>query len=386
MKIYFLLFFFLFNIIINSINIDKNIYNKLLSQLNIIDEYKNSTFGIQLGANNPCEDSFFIHNITLLNMEGIFFSIFDGHGGYLLSKYANLLLYPYFLESFNLNKLEKNLNKRIIKSLKDSYKRIETEFLKIAFNEHLKENNKYSYLGSCALSAIIINKKIFIANLGDSKARLFFIDKNNNKYKNYTKYKVKKVSKVFNIRKKSEQKKMKKKYPDDNDIYRCYGPKSCYVKGILQPTRTLGDYTLKYVYFNINDFKNKDLLKQFEQYFQGPYISSKPDIQIYDIQDNYKYLIMGSDGLWDVIKSKEMSELIYTFIDNNNQNELFKNKNYNHLEKITYGLINYALSVYSKEVNINGNYKYILDTPFGKDRRNMHDDITIITCDISKYN
>ena len=30
-------------------------------------------------------------------------------------------------------------------------------------------------------------------------------------------------------------------------------------------------------------------------------------------------------------------------------------------------------------------YKFILETPFGHERRNMHDDITIITCDLSKY-
>ena len=31
------------------------------------------------------EDTFFIQNITLLNYEGIFLSIFDGHGGDKLS-------------------------------------------------------------------------------------------------------------------------------------------------------------------------------------------------------------------------------------------------------------------------------------------------------------
>ena len=146
-------------------SVDQKLYDKLLSQLNIIDNFKESTFGLQLGANNPCEDSFFIQNISLLNNDGIFFSIFDGHGGYKLSRFANLLLFPYFLESFNIYKFEQDLNKRIIISLKEAYERIEIEFLKIAFNERLKGNNDYSFLGACALSAIVINKKIFVANL-----------------------------------------------------------------------------------------------------------------------------------------------------------------------------------------------------------------------------
>ena len=155
-------------------------------------------------------------------------------------------MYPYFLESFNLNKFEQNLNQRIINSLKEAYNRIEMEFLKISFNERLKGNSKFSHLGSCALSALIINKKLYVANLGDSKARIFFSEKKNFKNNSYLKYKFKKVSKVFNIRKKSEQKRMKKSYPNDKDIFKCYGDKACYVKGMLQPTRSLGDYTLKY--------------------------------------------------------------------------------------------------------------------------------------------
>ena len=377
------IFIFFFQVIYN-INIGKKTRKKLLSQLTIKDDYKESIFGLQLGANDPCEDSFFIQNITLLNNSGVFFSIFDGHGGYLLSRYANLLLYPYFLESFNSNKFEQNLTERIINSLKDSYHRIEIEFLKIVFNERIKGNNNYSRVGSCAISAIIINREIYVANLGDSKARLFLSMKKSVKNNSYLLYKVKKVSKVFNIRKKSEQDRMKKSYPYDKYIYRCYEDKGCYVKGMLQPTRSLGDYTLKYLLFNID--KNNNLLyEQLERYYDGPYISAEPDINVYYIKDNYKYLIMGSDGLWDVIKSREIGELINNFTEINNSNQFWNDKKYNNIEKISYGLMHTILINYSKEMYLNGNYKKILNTPFGKTRRNMHDDITIITCDISKY-
>ena len=380
------IFYFIFLLqVIYNINIGKKTQKKLLSQLTIKDDYKESIFGLQLGANNPCEDSFFIQNITLLNNHGFFFSIFDGHGGYLLSRYANLLLYPYFLESFNLSKFEQDLDERIINSLKESYHRIETEFLKISFNERLKGNNNYSHLGSCALSAIIINKKMYIANLGDSKARVFFSEEKNFKNNSYLKYKVKKVSKVFNIRKKSEQKRMQKSYPNDKNIFKCYEDKACYVKGMLQPTRSLGDYTLKYLYFNI-DVKNNLLYEQLEKYFDGPYISAEPEINVYYINDNYKYLIMGSDGLWDVIKSREIGELINNFTEIDNSNLFWKDKKYNNIEKISYGLIHTILINYSRESYFSGNYKKILYTPFGKTRRNLHDDITIITCDLSKYN
>ena len=357
---------------INNIIDYKNTLNELLSQMNIIDDYNDLAFGAQLGANAPCEDAFFIQNITLLNYEGIFLSVFDGHGGDKLSKYANLLLYPYFLESFNLNKFEPNLNRRIILSLKQAYERIEHEFLKIAFNERLNHNYLYSQVGACAISAIIINKKIFVANLGDSKARLFYISNKRIKNKNdVEEIKVKKLSKVFNIRKKSEQIEYKAKFPKDKDIIQCYDPKACYVKGALQPTRTLGDYSLKYLYFNLNDISDNSLYEKYQKYFNGPYISSVPDIQILDIKNNFKYLIMGTDGLWDVVKSREIASII--------------NTKYDSAKNITYELMNLAMIKYSLENNMNGNYLDILKTPNGRERRNMHDDITIITCDLRKY-
>ena len=364
--------YFITNEDMNNTNIYNYLPKELLKQLNIIDKYKDFAFGAQLGANDPCEDTFFIHNITLLNYEGIFFSIFDGHGGSQLSNYANLLLYPYFLEAFRVNQFEQNLNKRIILSLNQAYERIEQEFLKIAFNEKLKDNFYYSQVGTCALTAIIINKKIFVANLGDSKARLFYMSNKYIKKRNETEtMKVKKLSKVFNIRKKNEQINFKTRFPKDKDIIKCYDQKACYVKGALQPTRTLGDYTLKYLFFNIKDLNDNSMYRQVEKHFHGPYISSKPDIQILDLKHNFRYLIMGTDGLWDVIKSREIASMI--------------NNKFDKPENITYELMNLALINYSMENNMNGDYTYILRTPRGRGRRIKHDDITIITSDLLKY-
>lgn len=383
MKNYFFILLIM-NLVFSKAKESKYIDNKLLlSQLTIIDEYKDYTFGLRLGSNDPTEDSFFIQNITLLNQNGIFFAVFDGHGGDKLSKYANLLLYPYFLEAFNTNKFVQDLNQRIIISLNQSFDRIETEFLKISFNKiSNKTNFMYSYVGSCAIASIVINKKIFVANLGDSKARLFYLDENKN---TSLIYRFKKLSKVFNIRKSEEQKRMRKAFPKDRDIIKCYRHNACYVKGALQPTRSLGDFSLKYLFFDIRDLKNINLYDKYNKNFNGPYISSIPDIQVFDLEQNYKYLIMGSDGLWDVAKSRDISQLITKYTNQNNSNKFWKNKNYNDIEKISYGLIHSSLIKYSKEMKKGSDYKYILETPFGEERRNMHDDITIITCDLSKY-
>jgi pyruvate dehydrogenase phosphatase len=212
-----------------------------------------------------------------------------------------------------------------------------------------------------------------VANLGDSKARLFYLSHKYMKKRNDTdQMKVKKLSKVFNIRKKEEQIYYKQKFPKDKDIIKCYNEKACYVKGALQPTRTLGDYTMKYLHFNLDNVSNDFLYEKYQKYFNGPYISSIPDIQVIDIKKNFRYLIIGTDGLWDVMKSREIASFI---MDNK----------MNNIENITYHLFNNALINYSVENNFNGDYMEILKTPRGKQRRNLHDDITIITCDLTKF-
>lgn len=38
--------------------------------------------------------------------------------------------------------------------------------------------------------------------------------------------------------------------------------------------------------------------------FTGPYITHRPDIKVFDINPNDKYLVMATDGLWDELNKK----------------------------------------------------------------------------------
>lgn len=66
-----------------------------------------------------------------------------------------------------------------------------------------------------------------------------------------------------------------------------------YVKGRLQPTRAIGDYHLKYSHL----YKGKGE-------FNGPYIKSEPDIKIFPILNDYKSIVVASDGVWDFVNKK----------------------------------------------------------------------------------
>ena len=307
-------------------------------------------------------------------------SVFDGHGGWILSQYASLLFYPYFLEEYNSKNNSQMLQaEKILYSLKKTFARIEDEFKLISFSNYYEGNKKYKNIGTCALVALIINNKLYTANLGDSKAIL--LTKNDND--NHENYEFKKVSKIFNCRKKEEQKRLKEKWPNMKDIYKCKREKICYVKGRLQPTSTLGDFYLKSPLYKI-DYKtlyNDEYINNTLSRYEGPFIMDEPDIKIFDLTSKDKYLVIGTDGLWDYLNSKEIAKLTKKLLSEEN-NYFEENNIIENSDKIAFGLMEKIIDKSSKKYGINK--IDILEMKSGKKLRRIHDDITIIICDLSK--
>ena len=373
-RVFIYIFIFIF---IHQISCDttpptpKKLMHAINYKLSKFREPNTSVNGLSLSGNKRCEDKFSTYEIDLgKNKKGLFLSLLDGHGGETVAEYANLFMFPYFLEFYQKDEKENNEDKRIVNALEKTYARIEDELLLLSFSKKiLKGDKKFTQMGSCAMTAIIYNNKIYIANLGDSKARLFSYEDN--------KYEVQKITKTFNSRKKDEQKMLQKKFPNDKDIFTCYNEKSCYVKGMLQPTRSLADFYLKYKIFDLPN----DILKNYKKYeneinnYKGPYISSKPDIKIINLKYSDKYLIMASDGLWDEIKSSEIKEKMDEIL--NYDSMLLE------IDGISFGLMYTILNKTAK--NNNMDVKKLLDMEPGEKLRQIHDDITIITCDLSEY-
>lgn len=91
----------------------------------------------------------------------------------------------------------------------------------------------------------------------------------------------------LNAGEKFEQARLFKQFPSESDIVVCQG--ACYVKGRLQPTRSLGDFYLKYKEYNFTRLK----------VFTGPYIDHMPLITHFPLTSKHDYLLLASDGLWD---------------------------------------------------------------------------------------
>ena len=83
-----------------------------------------------------------------------------------------------------------------------------------------------------------------------------------------------------------------------------------YVKGRILCTRTFGDLGLKHAEYNIDARKYPKI-----ENWNGPYITHMPDLACKKLTDDMKYLILGSDGLWDEVTIEDAAEIAGACVD-----------------------------------------------------------------------
>jgi len=99
--------------------------------------------------------------------------------------------------------------------------------------------------------------------------------------------------------------------------------------------------------------------------FNGPYITHKPDIKVFDLSQDDRFLIMGSDGLWDEVTKDDIATIVSEHPTDKQQ--------------IVASLFHLILSRTAQKHNMT--ISELADLPLG-DRRNYHDDITITIVDL----
>jgi serine/threonine protein phosphatase PrpC len=213
------------------------------------------------------EDFHDFKNLSNNNFICFYFAIFDGHNG----KQVSLYLKDHFhkilfdgLKNISFTNDYKSNNEKILFSIKKSFEIIDKDIIN---NKNIKDD-----IGSTATIFLLYrdpfdnSKKILItANVGDSKG--FLINKE----------KIKQITKDHNCSDASEVERIKKK---GGVVFQGR------VFGTLILTRSLGD-------------------KEMKQYG----VLAKPYCYSSIINENVLYLIVGSDGAWDVLPSEQLFEL-----------------------------------------------------------------------------
>ena len=116
------------------------------------------------------------------------------------------------------------------------------------------------------------------------------------------------------------------------------------------------------------EFNDPNISKNPIKNFTGPYIQAVPDIKMLNIDKNDQYIVMASDGMWDFLESKDVSE----YLKQNDKTTL-------NPEEITRSLFDMVMSKAAEESNLT--LKQIMNLPSGK-KRSYYDDTTIIVFDL----
>ncbi|CAI9287169.1 unnamed protein product [Lactuca saligna] len=182
------------------------------------------------------------------------FGVFDGHGGARAAEFVkhnlftNLLKHPKFISDTK-------------SAIAEAYSDTDKEFLK-------SENNQMRDAGSTASTAIIVGTRLLVANVGDSRA---VICRGGNAYA---------VSRDH----KPDQSDERRRIEDAGGFVMWAG--TWRVGGVLAVSRAFGDR----------------LLKQF--------VVADPEIEEEKIDESLEFLILASDGLWDVVTNDEAVAMI----------------------------------------------------------------------------
>ena len=224
-----------------------------------------------------------------------FFAVFDGHGGENCSDFLKNNFLNYLIDN-------KNFPFDIKIALKETFEKIEEEIYNQNKGKELKQIDKS---GSCALVCIIVENKIYIANIGDSRAIISInngnkvkeltIDHKPNNIKEYERI-MKNGGKVY-VDEEDENGKTKEnelnyilnkddfqKYKGDKEVNFRHFPSD------LAITRSIGDLKLK---------------KKEYGGLPGNIISI-PEIFVYDYSPENDFTIMGCDGIFDDLSNEEI--------------------------------------------------------------------------------
>ena len=263
---------------------DENLLNKNLILSSVITKP-----GLDDDIEKTNQDSYLIkENIFAENFN--IYGIFDGHGedGHLISRYISNYISDFYTNESNFIENNSSLNKSKIflersqQIIRQSIKELDTNLTTTKINFDIMHS------GSTNTLLFLINETLICSNIGDSQCYLFNCS-------NEDLWTFESLAKIHKPSDEEEKKRIIESggevhpYYDEYGIYE--GPDRVYIKNKTYPGLSLSR--------SIGDLVAKDI---------G--IISDPDIIVKKIDENSKFIVLGSDGLWDVIKPYDVSRIV----------------------------------------------------------------------------
>ncbi len=311
-------------------------------------------------ANDPIEDRHVFTDLTGMGLEGLVAAVFDGHGGWQVSEFAKTRITGSLGKSLrDIGSLHETEGyDPLVYALINTFLQLDRDFL-----YHIRDTFSLGFgtaanTGSCALVAFIRKGSLYVANAGDCRAVLARkSDDESGTLESVA------LSRDHNAREELEQKILMALHPLEHDVVKCRRPSACYVKGKLQPTRSLGDAYLKYSEFNGHPDRRAG--RYISPPYTPPYITAEPEVARHDLESRDQFLLMASDGLWDYLSNDEAVEVASGVLKRGlGSNAACK------------ALVNRVLTKAAKQHQLS--VDALRQISPGSQRRRKHDDITVL--------
>ena len=276
-----------------------------------------------------------------------YFGIFDGHNGDHCAEFLRKNLFQYIYTNPN---FPQNIEKAIKEGFINADKYYLRNYSEINNNHNINGNiptyGIYNNSGSCGLVLLLVDTKIYIANVGDSRC---LISCHNGKIQ-------KDVTRDHKPEFPYEKQRI---YSHGGNIYQNETIFSEDIKNVQNSkNRIIQKNRILLGPFRVNPGKLSvsrtfgDAKAKLEKLGGKPYvIIPEPDVYIFDYnKDEIDYFIMGCDGIFDRIKSFEIFKCVETIVENE-KNLINNNRIYN----------NSFDTLYGRKINMNSTCGNVVD-------------------------
>ncbi|GMF10154.1 unnamed protein product [Phytophthora lilii] len=313
-------------------------------------------------ANFPIEDKYAVETT---DSGDVFAAVLDGHGADFATLIGNVQKELSYLYKPGTDEPaqgdEKTVSdERVAAAIQRAFGRTDRDLMAEVASAFKLGFGAVARCGSCACLAYVHGGSVHVANAGDIRAVLGKLGKEPDTIV------AEPLSNDQNAMVKFEQEKLIKEHPGEANAFTCRHPDSCYVKGALQPTRAFGDFSLKHPEFNGPPYVNGDRSagRHFSAPYTPPYITAIPEVKSHKLQEGDKFLIIGSDGLWDYLSNEEAVKVVNGQASCGNHDLAGR------------ALVERVLQKAAKRYGMT--YQELLSLPPGSHRRRRHDDTTVV--------
>ncbi|KAK1367443.1 Protein-serine/threonine phosphatase [Heracleum sosnowskyi] len=224
-----------------------------------------------------------------------FVGVYDGHGGSTTAHYIrdNLFLNLMRFVQENRTMSEANLN--------SAFAATEEGFFSVVDAAYGQEPLTAS-VGSCCLVGVIWDERLYVANLGDSRAVKGYLSKSN-------KIAAEQLTSDHNASSKEVRREMKAMHPGDkNIVFKKDG--MWRVKGIIQVSRAIGDAYLKKPEYALDARFSRF---HVPERIRRPVLRADPSMYSRDLKPADRFFIFASDGLWDHVSNQRAVEIVHKY-------------------------------------------------------------------------